>query len=42
MDKQFIMLFFDENGNAVNITFEHAKLTAHLPDFSFQQYEKTA
>ncbi len=32
-----IYIDFDSNGNIVNITIEHAKTSAHLPDLSYQQ-----
>ncbi len=30
----------DKDGNPVNMTIEHAKKSAHLPDISYQQIEK--
>ncbi len=30
----------DEDNNIVNMTIEHAKTTAHLPNISFQQIEE--
>jgi uncharacterized protein YuzE len=30
----------DEKGNLVSMTIEHAKVTAQLPDISYQQIEK--
>ncbi len=35
-----IYIDLDSNGNLVDITIEHAKETAHLPDISYQQIEK--
>jgi uncharacterized protein YuzE len=36
-----IFIDFDSNGNVVNMTIEHAKISAHLPDLSYQQIEKS-
>ena len=30
----------DKDGNPVNMTIEHARKPAHLPDISYQQIEK--
>ncbi len=35
-----VYIDMDEKGNLVNITIEHAKTTAHLPDISYQQIEE--
>ena len=35
-----LYLDIDEKGNPVNLTIEHASISAHLPDFSFHQIEK--
>ena len=35
-----VYIDFDKKGNAVSITLEHARSTAHLPDLIFQQYDK--
>ena len=32
-----IYIDIDKKGNLVNMTIEHAKTTAHLPDISYQQ-----
>jgi len=36
-----VYIDIDNNGNLVSMTIEHARETAHLPDISFKQYEKT-
>lgn len=33
-----IYIDIDENGNLVNITIEHAKENAKLPEFSYQEF----
>ena len=35
-----IYIDLDSQGNIVNMTIEHAKKVAHLPDISYQQIEK--
>lgn len=35
-----IYIDFDLHGNIVSMTIEHAKKLAHLPDISYQQFEK--
>lgn len=35
-----IYIDLDETGNIVNMTIEHARTNAKLPDISFQQIEK--
>jgi uncharacterized protein YuzE len=35
-----VYIDIDEKGNLVNMTIEHAKVTAQLPDISYQQIEK--
>jgi len=35
-----IYIDLDSQGNIVNMTIEHAKKVAHLPDISYQQFEK--
>ena len=35
-----VYIDLDEKGNLVNMTIEHAKVTAQLPDISYQQIEK--
>ncbi|MBU1600203.1 DUF2283 domain-containing protein [bacterium] len=35
-----IYIDLDSQGNIVSITIEHAKKVAHLPDISYQQFEK--
>lgn len=35
-----IYIDLDKNGNLVNMTIEHARSSAHLPDISYQQIEK--
>lgn len=35
-----IHIDLDANGNLVNMTIEHAKITAHLPDIVYQQIDK--
>lgn len=35
-----IYIDFDLQGNIVSMTIEHAKKLAHLPDISYQQFEK--
>ena len=35
-----IYLDIDIDGNPVSLTIEHAKITAHLPDITYQQIEK--
>ena len=35
-----IYIDLDDMGNIVNMTIEHAKKVARLPDLSFQQIEK--
>jgi len=37
-----IYIDMDADGNPVSMTIEHARLTAHLPDITCQQIEKTA
>ena len=36
-----IYIDLDKNGNPVSMTLEHARVTAHLPNISYQQIEKT-
>ena len=36
-----IYIDLDKNGNPVSMTLEHARFTAHLPNISYQQIEKT-
>lgn len=35
-----IYLDLDADGNPVNMTIEHARKTAHLPDIAYQQIDK--
>ena len=35
-----IYIDLDSQGNIVSMTIEHAKKVAHLPDISYQQFEK--
>ena len=35
-----IYIDLDPRGNIVSMTIEHAKKAAHLPDISYQQFEK--
>ena len=35
-----IYLDLDKEGNPVSLTIEHARVTAHLPDISYQQIDK--
>jgi len=35
-----IYIDFDADGNAVSMTIEHAKQTAHLPDIAYQQIDR--
>lgn len=35
-----VYIDIDEKGNLVSMTIEHAKVTAQLPDISYQQIEK--
>ena len=35
-----LYLDLDREGNPVNLTVEHAKTTAHLPNISFEQFDK--
>lgn len=35
-----IYIDLDLQGNIVSMTIEHAKKVAHLPDISYQQFEK--
>lgn len=35
-----IYIDLDSQGNIVNMTIEHAKRVAHLPNISYQQFEK--
>ncbi len=35
-----IYIELDAKGNAVSMTIEHAKETAHLPDITYQQIDK--
>ncbi len=35
-----VYIDIDEKGNLVSMTIEHAKVTAHLPNISYQQIEK--
>lgn len=37
-----VYIDIDEKGNLVSMTIEHAKVTAQLPDISYQQIEKTS
>ena len=37
-----IYIDMDADGNPVSMTIEHARLTAQLPDITYQQIEKTA
>jgi uncharacterized protein YuzE len=34
-----VYIDLDEKGNIVNMTIEHAKKNANLPDISYQQFE---
>ena len=36
-----VYIDLDNRGNLVSMTIEHARVTAHLPDISYQQIEKT-
>ena len=33
-----VYIDIDKNGDVVSITIEHAKMSAHLPDISYQQF----
>jgi uncharacterized protein YuzE len=35
-----IYIDLDADGNPVSMTIEHARITAHLPDITYQQIEK--
>lgn len=35
-----LYLDIDKTGNPVNLTIEHASISAHLPDISYHQIEK--
>jgi uncharacterized protein YuzE len=35
-----IYIDLDADGNPVSMTIEHARVTAHLPDITYQQIEK--
>ena len=35
-----VYIDIDENGNLVNMTIEHARVTAHLPDIIYQQIDE--
>ena len=35
-----LYLDIDKKGNPVNLTIEHASVSAHLPDISYHQIEK--
>ena len=35
-----VYIDLDEKDNLVSMTIEHAKITAHLPDISYQQIEE--
>jgi len=35
-----IYIDLDAKGNPVSMTIEHARVTAHLPDITYQQIEK--
>lgn len=37
-----VYIDIDKKGNLVNMTIEHAKITAQLPDISYQQIDKVA
>jgi uncharacterized protein YuzE len=37
-----IYIDLDASGNPVSMTIEHAKVTAHLTDITFQQIEKAS
>ena len=37
-----VYIDIDEKGGLVNMTIEHAKITAHLPDISYQQIGEIA
>ncbi len=37
-----VYIDLDMDGNPVNLTIEHARQSAHFPDISYQQIEKTA
>lgn len=37
-----VYIDIDEKGNLVSMTIEHAKVTAQLPDISYQQFEKSS
>lgn len=37
-----VYIDIDAKGNLVNMTIEHAKESAHLPDLSYQQIEKVS
>ena len=38
---QNIYIDLDENGNLVNMTIEHAKQSASLPEFSYKEIDET-
>ncbi len=35
-----LFLDIDDKGNPVNLTIEHASISAHLPDISYHQVKK--
>lgn len=35
-----IYIDLDADGNPVSMTIEHARITAHLPDITYQQIDK--
>ena len=37
-----IYIDLDADGNPVSMTIEHARITAHLPDITYQQIDKVA
>jgi uncharacterized protein YuzE len=37
-----IYIDLDADGNPVSMTIEHARITAHLPDITYQQIGKVA
>jgi len=37
-----IYIDLDADGNPVSMTIEHARVTAHLPDITYQQIDKVA
>ena len=37
-----LYIALDANGNLYSMAIEHAKVTAHLPDITYQQFEKAS